>query len=120
MSHDQGCQCGQAHGACASEYQYAVKVVCGEATIETPNSPVASGQYYTAINIHNPNKCKDANFRIKVAIALQALPNPVSQYFGPVPLGPDAAVEIDCSLIRAIVSNTICLATRSLGIGCTA
>jgi|SRR5579862_3899955 len=103
MSNAQGCQCGQAHAACTTEFQYAVKTICGEANIETPNTPVAPGQYWTAINIHNPDKCKDAHLRVKIAIALESLPNPVSQYFGPISLGPDGAFEIDCPLIRLIV-----------------
>jgi hypothetical protein len=104
MSNAQGCQCGQAHAACTTEFQYAVKTICGEANTETPGAPVAPGQYWTAINIHNPDKCKDAHFRFKIAIALQSLPNPISRYIGPITLGPDAALEIDCPLIRGLVS----------------
>jgi hypothetical protein len=104
MSNAQGCQCGQAHATCTTEFQYAVKTICGEANTETPNAPVAPGQYWTAINIHNPDKCKDAHFRFKIAIAFQGSSNPISQYIGPIPLGPDAALEIDCPIIRGLVS----------------
>jgi hypothetical protein len=106
MSNAQGCQCGQAHAACTNEFQYAVKTICGEANTETPNAPVAPGQYWTAINIHNPDKCKNANFRVKVAIALEKLPSPISVYYpvnSAIALGPDGAFEIDCPLIRLIV-----------------
>jgi hypothetical protein len=34
-------------------YQYAAKFVCGRAT--PTNLIVAPGQYFTAINVHNPN-----------------------------------------------------------------
>lgn len=80
-----GCQCGAAHGACATEFQYAVKIVCGELA-SSPYSPVAGGQYWTSVNIHNPDKCKDAHYRIKLAQTV------VSQYYTPTPLGPDETV----------------------------
>jgi hypothetical protein len=102
MSNGPGCQCGQTHGACATEFQYSVKVVCGEANTDTPNAPVAPGQYWTAINIHNPNKCNDAHFRFKLAVAFQSLESPISQHFGAFPLRPDQALEVDCPLIRDI------------------
>ena len=102
MSTQPECQCGHVHGACATEFQYAVKVVCGEVNADTPNAPAAPGQYWTAINIHSPEKCNDTQFRFKLAVAFQSLENPVSQYYGPYSLGPDAALEIDCPLIRQI------------------
>jgi hypothetical protein len=106
MSNEQGCQCGQAHGACTTEFQYAVKLVCGQVKASTEGQsfpPVAPGQYWTAINIHNPDKCKNAQLRVKVAFASQDLSGPVSQYYEPIVLTPDAAFEIDCPTIMAIV-----------------
>jgi hypothetical protein len=99
-----GCQCGQcgqAPVACVNEFQYAVKIVCGEVK-PADNTPVAPGRYWTAVNIHNPDKCKNANFWVKVGIARLDLQSPVSQYFGPLPLRPDGMIELDCPLIRAI------------------
>jgi hypothetical protein len=99
MSSSCKCGCGQTHGAsCETEFQYAVKVVCGTPPVSSPpQAPqVAAGYYFTAINVHNPSKCRTISFRGKVA---QALP------FGAVPatptdfvklsLGPDQALEID-------------------------
>lgn len=106
MSNGQSCQCGQGHGACASEFQYAVKIVCGE--IEEcrqtyPNPPVAPGLYFTAINIHNPAKCQTAHFRWKVAVANPGEPGPVTPYQRTPVLEPDRALEIDCEqIMRAL------------------
>jgi hypothetical protein len=80
-----------------------VKLVCGEANVETPGAPVAWGQYWTAINIHNPDKCKHARFRTKIAVAnpIPFAQGPVSQHVGLAALGPDHAFEIDCQFIKA-------------------
>jgi hypothetical protein len=99
-----GCQCGQcgqAPVACVTEFQYAVKIVCGEVK-PVESTPVAPGRYWTAVNIHNPDKCKNANFWFKVGIARLDLQSPVSQYIGPLPLRPDGMIEFDCPIIRAI------------------
>ena len=84
--------------SCETEFQYAVKVVCGVITTEQERAgpiPVAPGRYWTAINIHNPDKCREACFRWKVAIALPGKPGAISAYQS-LTLGPDAALEIDC------------------------
>ncbi|MDB6148023.1 MAG: hypothetical protein JWO45_1687, partial [Spartobacteria bacterium] len=57
--------------------------------------PAAPGQYWTAVNIHNPHKCNKAHFRPKLAIANPLHVGPVSAFFGPYDLGPDEAFEID-------------------------
>lgn len=109
MSTERGCQCGQAHGACAFEFQYAVKIVCGE--IEecgpgVPHPPVAPGLYFTAINIHNPSKCRVAQFRWKVVAAAPLDQDPpVAQpvYQRPRVLRPDLALEIDCEQVMALL-----------------
>lgn len=105
MSTDCGCGCGgQAHGGCKTAFQYAVKIVCG--TVKpADNTPVAPGQYWTAINVHNPDKCQEAHFLMKVGVALQNLNSPVSQYLGPFPLRADGMVEIDRSLIMQLVQG---------------
>jgi len=104
MSNERGCQCGQAHGACTSEFQYAVKVVCGEVVSQdNVPTPVAPGRYWTAINIHNPAKCQTAHLRWKVTVANPIEPGPVSAYQRPIVLQPDRAVEIDCpQLMKAL------------------
>lgn len=94
------CQCGQAPGACTTEFEYAAKLVCGNVAVSPAGvpTPVAPGRYYTAINIHNPDKCRDAHFRWKVVVARpinqDAAPTPVFQR--PRTLRPDEGVEIDC------------------------
>src|ERR1700757_938244 len=98
-----GCQCGHAHVACATEFQYAVKIVCGEVKPADDN-PVAPGRYWTAVNIHNPDKCKDANFWLKIGIAEFNLQSPVSRYFGSLPLRPDGMVELDCPFIKRFIA----------------
>jgi hypothetical protein len=71
-------------------FQYAVKVVLGRSEGEV----VAPGEYWTAINVHNPTYTT-VQFRKKVAIGLPSeQPGPVSQFFE-AKLGPDEALEID-------------------------
>jgi hypothetical protein len=101
-----GCQCGgQAHGACVTEFQYAVKLVCGEVAAGPGAAPtvVAPGHYWTAINIHNPDKCKDAHYRWKVAVALPGEPGHITPFWQTRPLRPDGAIEIDCPQVMQIL-----------------
>jgi hypothetical protein len=73
-------------------FQYAVKVVCG--TADAKVRAVAPGEYWTAINVHNPN-AKPVPFKKKLAIALpREHPGPVSKWFE-AKLGADEAFEID-------------------------
>jgi hypothetical protein len=76
--------------------EYAVKFVCGP-----PNTPVvAPGNYFTAINVHNPHD-QPVNFTKKVAIALPGeRAGPISRFFE-AKLNPDEALEIDCPDILA-------------------
>jgi len=72
-------------------FQYAAKFVCGK----SPGKVVASGVYFTAVNVHNPTYTR-VRFRVKIAVGLPELkPGPVSQ-FHDAELGPDEALEIDC------------------------
>jgi hypothetical protein len=72
-------------------FEYAVKFVCGKSA----GSVVAPGIYYTAINVHNPNK-EGIPFWKKIAVALPSeRPGRVTTFF-PAKLGPDEALEIDC------------------------
>ena len=78
-------------------YEYAVKFICGRSCGDV----VARGQYYTAINVHNPATHRVA-FRWKVAVGKPGLEaGPVSP-FGVSRLGPDEALEIDCEDIRCL------------------
>lgn len=71
--------------------QYAVKVVCGK----SKGVVVAPGEYFTAINVHNPNE-RAIDFKWKFAAAQPGeRRGPVSK-FSNVRLGPDEAFEIDC------------------------
>jgi hypothetical protein len=75
----------------AKIFQYAVKFVCGK----SPGRVVAPGEYFTAINVHNPNE-RAIGFKKKFAIALPGeRPGRVSKFFE-AKLGPDEAFEIDC------------------------
>lgn len=73
------------------KFEYAVKFVCGK-----PESPVvAPGDYFTAINVHNPG-ILPVFFLKKIAVALPGeRPGPVSRFFQ-AQLRPDEALEIDC------------------------
>jgi len=75
----------------AGGFEYAVKFVCG-----SPEVPVvAPGQYFTAINVHNPSP-RPVYFRKKVAVALPSeKAGRVSKFFE-AQLKSDEALEIDC------------------------
>jgi hypothetical protein len=72
-------------------FEYAVKFVCG-----SPVAPVvAPGQYFTAINVHNPS-LRPVAFRKKIAVALPGeRAGKVSRFFE-AQLKSDEALEIDC------------------------
>jgi len=74
-----------------SGFEYAVKFVCGR-----PEVPVvAPGDYFTAINVHNPS-ARPVLFRKKIAVALPSeKAGPVSRFFE-AQLKSDEALEIDC------------------------
>lgn len=71
-------------------FQYSAKFVCGK----SDGKVVAPGEYWTAINVHNPTE-RGIKFRKKIAVALPSeRPGPVSKFFN-AKLGPDEALEID-------------------------
>ena len=72
-------------------FQYAVKSVCGK----SKGVVVAPGEYFTAINVHNPNE-KGINFKWKFATALPGKQRGQVSKFSDVMLEPDQAFEIDC------------------------
>ena len=79
--------------------QYAAKFVCGEQESKGGYSypqAVASGHYYTTLNIHNPTD-KTVTLRYKFATVLpNGQPGPISPFYNR-KLGPDEALSIDCS-----------------------
>ena len=81
-------------------FQYAVKFVCGKSPTQGQPQVVATGNYFTAINVHNPVN-DTVKFRKKIAVAL---PNEkagkVSGFFD-IALKADEALEIDCGDIYA-------------------
>src|SRR5438128_8287280 len=82
-------------------FEYAVKFVCGK----SDERVVAPGQYFTAINVHNPN-ARGVGFKKKFAVALPGeRPGKVSRFFD-AKLGPDEAFEIDCpDILRRAEAN---------------
>src|SRR5262245_34246500 len=82
-------------------FQYAVKFVCGR----SDGGVLARGNYFTAVNVHNPNAAP-VSFRKKFAVALpNEQPGPVTRFFE-ARLGPDQALEIDCEDIVEHVRTT--------------
>lgn len=89
-------------------FQYAVKFVCGRSQPNpTQQQVVATGTYFTAINVHNPwSFDKPVEFRKKFAIALPGeKAGDVSPFFQ-TQLGSDKAFEIDCGDILKHLHST--------------
>lgn len=92
-----------------TQFEYAVKFVCGVPTIEAQREAVKPGNYATAINIHNPNPNPAAPPVIFGKKAVQAFPqgmpprppsNIVSEQ-----LRPDFALEVDCQNISDLLGG---------------
>jgi hypothetical protein len=96
------CKCSGASEGERVDFQYAVKIVCGLIKIsDQPPNPLPPGRYSTATNVHNPSRCDTVVLRWKVAIGLPGLKvGPISS-FAEASLGPDEALEIDCSDVMA-------------------
>ncbi|MFL5384219.1 MAG: hypothetical protein ACJ8GN_16990 [Longimicrobiaceae bacterium] len=80
--------------------EYAVKVVCGRSMTEGAQgqiAPVAMGQYFTAVNVHNPTD-RWTPFRIKVAYTRPESQGPITG-FTTLWLGPDGALRVDCKRV---------------------
>ena len=76
--------------------EYAVKVLCGNME-RASDRPLATGRYFTIVNIHNPHAAR-VYFRRKVAQAALRTPSPISlweQYA----LEYDEALGVTCSQI---------------------
>ncbi len=84
-------------------YQYAVKFVCGK----SKGKVVAPGDYWTAINVHNPGHSK-ISFRKKIAVALpDEKPGCVTRFSDCI-LGSDEVLEIDCDDIFRHAKESQC------------
>jgi hypothetical protein len=73
--------------------------------IKVNNNPLAVGEYFTAVNVHNPSRCDTITFRWKVAVGLPGLKVGKVTDFSEATLGPDEALEIDCRDILKKLSN---------------
>ena len=85
----------QSTGTSLTLNMYAAKFVCGK----SDNRIVAPGQYFTAINVHNPFPTTRTFYIKRFAIALpEERPGRISEFARGV-LGPDEAMGIDCENI---------------------
>lgn len=89
----------------AKNNQYAVKIVCGKAPGTEAAGVLAAGQYYTAVNVHNPSRTS-VGFIKKVALAnAWQKPGMVSKFVEG-KLGPDEAMEVDCRELARMGNQT--------------
>ncbi len=98
----------------AQQFLYSVKFLCGQQTIAPGpppvEPPVKPGNYATAVNIHNFQQAREVIIQKKAVIAL-----PQGQPRGPISnpardlLGPNQALEVDCSNIVGLFPPTILL-----------
>jgi hypothetical protein len=73
-----------------SFFGYAAKIVCGA----SDGKVVAPGEYWTAVNVHNPNT-KAITLKKRIVVALPGEKSgPISELFE-AKLDPDRALEID-------------------------
>jgi len=83
-------------------FEYAVKAACGRSALTQPEPPLAQGQYFTSINVHNPRSAV-VRFRYKVAVTgPNVAQGPIVGFF-PALLERDGALRIDCNRIRQLV-----------------
>jgi len=89
-----------AHAQVNFKFEYAAKFVCGLATMAAgtiPGTlPVAPGQYYTAINVHNPSTTEVNQIQKRFVIALPGENVGRKSGFTQEVLRADDAMEIDC------------------------
>lgn len=82
--------------------EYAVKFVCSGRGGETAvTSSFATGAYYTAVNVHNPNRI--ATLTYKVALAPLVEPGRMTPFRPRVDLRYDQAFEVDCRVIASML-----------------
>ena len=84
-----------AQGSRLTIFLYAAKFVCGK----SDNRIASPGQYFTAVNVHNPSITARAIYIKRFAIALpEERPGKISEFARGV-LAPDEAMLIDCENI---------------------
>jgi hypothetical protein len=87
--------------------QYAAKFLCGQPKGEEGEhgkGNVASGTYFTMINVHNPGE-QEVAAKFKVAATKpNGQPGNVS-HFQALTLGADQAVEVDCAQVRKLAND---------------
>jgi|SRR5215470_14517886 len=85
---------GAGEAASQQPYLYVAKFVCGRAaTVQQTPPPVATGFYFTAVNVHTVDENK---FEKIFSVALPSeKPGKVSMPFA-TPMKPNEALEIDC------------------------
>lgn len=88
----------------AMPLEYAAKFVCSIGDEIPATSSFAAGAYYTAVNVHNPNR--EAILTYKVALAPLAKPGPITAFRPPLELKYDQAFEIDCRVIAALLHDS--------------
>ena len=82
--------------------EYAVKFVCGTNPIQgAVVTTAAAGNYYTAVNIHNPYSKNEFTYKIALAPFPPGKPGPVTPFQPSMVLTYDLALDLDCRLIRA-------------------
>jgi hypothetical protein len=86
--------------------EYAVKFVCGRNVPTVPLPQLATGFYFTIINIHNPNIGVELTWKVSLAALDQAgLMTAFQPFMG---LKYDQSMDLDCNSIRKWLSaNTI-------------
>lgn len=83
--------------------EYAVKIVCGRnPPVQPPPPQLAPGQYFTIVNIHNPNE--GAKLTWKVSLAELNKPGAVSPFQPMFGLKYDESIDFDCTSVRKWLS----------------
>lgn len=81
-------------------FEYAVKFVCGRSASAAARPQTATGNYYTLINVHNPNSGRGLELNHKVALARVAGEQALMTGFSTnIALRYDEAVDLDCPWI---------------------
>ena len=89
-------------GSAAAQHLYSAKFVCGKTNNDhTVTFTAAPGQYFTAINVHNPSTTATANIRKRFSVGrLGERPGPLSGFFS-MTLPPGTTGIIECRSIHA-------------------
>jgi len=92
--------------------EYRAKFVCGKTNPDV--KPLAPGNYFTSINIHNPIEDKPEKriaFDMKIVVDTQPIPGIGHTDFGqPGVIDPDNATEINCQKIIRLAPDNLCAA----------